>query len=70
MDVDHRKGMGNRCMYHLFNTLLDVEVAYSEGGELINILNIILGPDYMRPVGNQTGTTSDRSAYYCLFLIT
>ena len=29
-----------------------------------------LGPDYMRPVRTQTGTTSDRSPYKCLFLFT
>ena len=30
----------------------------------------VLGPDYMRPVRTQTGTTSDRSPYKCLFLFT
>ena len=32
--------------------------------------SIDLGPDYMRPVRTQTGTTSDRSPHKCLFLFT
>ena len=48
----------------IFTALKKIE-DYGRAFEVVD-----LGPDYMRPVRTQTGTTSDRPPYKCLFLFT